>query len=147
MIQISALIPNLKLNRVEVRLSSYRPQPDKLLLLLLSSELERAVEPAGAKTYGFRVTPSSVSSLHTLLSAPDTTLFLRLPDPSVVCGHGAVDTGPQESGSLHAAPQGGGHERGPEGGRRDGCHAGPRGGLLHQVRGLQLRQDGSQVRS
>lgn len=64
----------------------------------------------------------------------------------MVCGHGAVHAGAKASGGLHPAQEGRGHERRPEGRGRDGRDAGPRGGLLHQVRGLQFSQDGAQVR-
>lgn len=59
--------------------------------------------------------------------------LIRLSDPSVVCGDGTSNAGAEESRGLHPAQEGGGHERRPEGGRRDGYHIGPRGGLLHQV--------------
>lgn len=85
--------------------------------------------------------------LYSLFGSNTTRPVLPLPsDPSVVRWHGAVNAGAEESGGLHPAPEGSGHECRPEGRRRDGCDAGPRGGLLHQVRGLQLCQDGTQVR-
>lgn len=68
------------------------------------------------------------------------------PDPPVVRGHGERPARSQAGRGLHAAQEGGRHERGPEGGWRDGRHARTGGWLLHPIWRLQLSQDGSQVR-
>lgn len=76
-----------------------------------------------------------------ILNPSKIQLFFCPEDPTVVCRDGALPVRTQESGGLHPAQEGGGNERRPEGGGWDGCDAGSRGGLFHQVWGLQLGQN------